>query len=187
MPRKDDSPHKAWSRCKRKHRFTDEHRATRRARELGLRAYGCSNCHGWHLTKAPLLIRPIHVVPVAPKSPIKLAKMRLDEAHSIFGKLMSMKRRGVELPQATIDHAHAKIEEAEQNLAALREEERTPKSELPPFHPYNVRRLEAAVTAAQRKLDAAVARHESDDVVRRAQQQLQDAQDALHVALYPSR
>lgn len=40
-----------WRSCKRKARYRNEHEAQRRANEIGLRAYECEICNGWHLTK----------------------------------------------------------------------------------------------------------------------------------------
>lgn len=38
--------------CASKVRFRDEHEARKRGKRLGLRAYACRFCHGWHLTSA---------------------------------------------------------------------------------------------------------------------------------------
>lgn len=126
MSRKDDGTYKEWAWCKRKTRFAEEHRAVRRANQLGLRAYGCSNCHGWHLTKMPLTTRATPFVrpPQAP-TPVETAKRRLREAERILDQLLELQAARMELPRATITQARERVEEARKALDEARPRDKT--------------------------------------------------------------
>lgn len=121
MARKDDGTYKAWAWCKRKTRFAEEHRAIRRANQLGLRAYGCSNCHGWHLTKMPLTTRATPFVrPSQAPTPLEMTKRRLREAILILDQLLGLQAARMELPRATIAQARERVEEAQKALDDVR-------------------------------------------------------------------
>jgi len=125
-----DGRHNRWSTCERKTRFPDYHEATRRAAQIGLRAYECMLCGGWHLThQASRPSKRPHAPPPAPKpviSDITKLGMQLLEAHRILDKLIERQRAGVELPEAMITQARERVEHARKALEEARAQKETP-------------------------------------------------------------
>lgn len=87
----------AWGKCGRKARFREEAVAVRRARELGLRAYPCQRCSGWHLTSMAYRDEKPVARPVDRGLELRRARRALAELERkrITGPLLESARRRV--------------------------------------------------------------------------------------------
>lgn len=80
-----------WKQCKNKRRFATEDEALKQGKPYDQRAYSCSYCSGYHLTKAPLRSRN-YFFRTDGQVPEETQEQRVARAHRA---LRELERKGV--------------------------------------------------------------------------------------------
>ena len=118
-----DGTHRRWRECGRKVRFASEHIANHRASEIGLRAYLCEHCDGYHLSHlaSSLPDRAFRRVTPPTVMPLEIGERKLEEAENILAQFQAMKRAGKQLPPRALSDAQEAVEKARRERDAARD------------------------------------------------------------------